>query len=120
MTKKETKEDTITLEQLVSESKSKIIDNFSVRNCIVKVVGKKVSFDFKPLRKKAFIKAQSTQDEEKIIDIILTNTLWNSAKERFWTVKELNEGIPPAWQILLLSKIMDESGYNVSDLDINF
>jgi len=119
---KENKEDNIiSLDELVKKSSNKIITDYdSVREGIIEAGGKTVGFDYKPLKKKTFLKAQATKDEEKIVDIMLTNTLWNRIKGKFWTLKEINEGIPPLWQTLLLAKIVNESGYDVSDLDVNF
>jgi hypothetical protein len=111
----------ISLDELVKQSSDKIITDYEkVRECSITAANKTVDFEYKSLRKGIYLKAQATGDEEKLLDMILTNTLWNSAKGRFFTLKELNLGIPPIWQGILLAKIVDESGFNISDLDVNF
>lgn len=113
----------ITLNELAEQNAGKIFNDDSVRDCTVKIADKTVQFSFKPIKKKHFIKGQATMDEEKFMNYILTHSLWNKEKGKngdFWTLEELNQGIPDAWQILLFSKIVTESGFKFNKEDLGF
>ena len=113
----------ITLNELAEQNAGKLFQDDSVRDSIVKVADKTVQFSFKPIRKKHFIKGQATQDEEKFMNYILTHSLWNKEKGEngdFWTLEELNKGIPDAWQVLLFGQIIVESGFKFDPKDLGF
>lgn len=126
MTKKEPKikeKKPMSLSELAEKSASKIITDDHLRECIVKAGDEEVRVTYKPLSKKEFLNAQSTQDSAKAVDHILSTTLWNPEKGKkggFWTVDEINKGIPMTWQSLILNEIVDGSGHKVSEADMDF
>jgi len=113
----------ITLNELAEQNAGKILQDDSLRDCTVSIAGQVVQFTYKPVKKRDFIKGQSTQDEEKFMNYILTHSLWNKEKGEngdFWSLDELNRGIPDAWQILLFSKIVTESGFKFNKEELGF
>lgn len=113
----------ITLSELAERNAGKIVRDNSIQDCKIAIAGEIVLFSYRPVNKKQFIKGQATQDEEKFMNYILTHSLWNKEKGDngdFWTLQELEAGIPDAWQILIFTKILAESGFNISTVDLGF
>jgi len=113
----------ITLNELAERNAGKIVRDDSVKDCKIKIADEIVLFSYRSVNKKQFIKGQATQDEVKFMNYILTHSLWNKEKGEhgdFWTLQELENGIPDAWQILLFTKILAESGFNISSEDLGF
>jgi hypothetical protein len=119
----ETENRPITLNELAERNSGKIIRDNSIQDCKISIAGEIVLFSYKPVKKRDFIKGQATQDEEKFMNYILTHSLWNKEKGdngAFWSLEELENGIPDAWQILIFTKILAESGFNISAQDLGF
>jgi hypothetical protein len=56
-----------------------------------------LGFEYKAVRKSVYIKAQNKKDKSKVIDYILSKTLWHTKLERFWTPNEINKGFTVDW-----------------------
>lgn len=113
----------ITLNELAAQNAGKILPTGEVQDCVISIADKKVQFSFKPLTKRVFIKGQATGDEVKFMNYILTHSLWNREKGEngdFWSLDELSKGIPDAWQVLLFSKIITDSGFQFNKKDLGF
>jgi len=119
----EIKNKPITLNELAEKNAGKILPSGQVQDCVVSIADETVQFSFKPLTKRVFIKAQATQDEVKMMNYVLTHSLWNKEKGEngdFWSLDELSQGIPDAWQVLLFGKIITESGFQFKKEDLGF
>lgn len=119
----ETKNKPITLNELAAKNAGKILPTGQVQDCTISIADETVLFSFKPITKKLFVKGQATQDEVKFMNYILTHSLWNKEKGEnggFWSLEELTQGIPDAWQILLFSRIIAESGFKFDRKELGF
>jgi len=113
----------ITLNELAEKNAGKILPTGQVQDCVVSIAGETVLFSFKPITKRVFIKSQATQDEVKMMNYVLTHSLWNKEKGEngdFWSLEELTRGIPDAFQVLLFGKIITESGFQFNREDLGF
>jgi hypothetical protein len=113
----------ISLNELAEQNAGKILPSGQIQDCVITIAGKLVNFSFKPLTKKIFVKGQATRDEVKFMDYVLTHSLWNRKKGEtgdYWSLEELNKAIPDAWQVLLFSKIITESGFQFNKEDLVF
>ncbi|GLI12405.1 hypothetical protein MARBORIA2_14950 [Methanobrevibacter arboriphilus] len=117
------KQKVLSLKELAKQSAGKIITDDKIRQSDVTLGDTKVEFTYKPLSKGDYLKAQSTNDPGKSMDYILPRTLWNPEKGEkgdFWSIEEINDGLPLIYQTLILNEIILGSGHVVKQSDMDF
>lgn len=111
----------ISIEEFKKKSTSKIITDGRMRTFTLPVSDtEELEFKYKPLTKKQYFDAQSTQNSGKVVDQILSHTLWDDETGDFWNIDDLNETFDYTWQTLIFNEIFNGSGQVVTEEDKDF
>lgn len=114
----------INVKELAKKANRNIITDNKLREVVLAVDdNEEVAFSYKPLLKTDFLIAQATGDPGKVMDYILSHTLWDNEKGKhgdFMSIEEIDKGIPIEWQVLILNEIVAGSGHVLTKDDQDF